>query len=395
MPSLKVTYLCRFVPAWRLPQLRSVVGSDAGIMLSVLAAKASNVHKHAGVLTLCEPGLSVEALPSLSANLESSGRATSWFLSPSLALRLVQQRPDVILMEGGSNLPNNLIGFIYGIATSTPIVWWSLGSIPGRKYGLLGRAFRLVVACLERQCDALVGYSSRAVRYFRSIGISELKCFRAVNVIDVDSVMAGIKDVLAYRLQSRNELGLKPDEPVLIFVGSVNPAKRAHLLPVILRRVRSTYVRATMTIIGDGPSLGTVREVAEEQGVTPYIRFLGAMSEGVGRHFAAADAMVLPGLGGLAIGESLAYGTPVVCSIADGTEEDLIDNPCSGIVLIGDQNDDVMADRFTQAIVAQLKHGMENPQSPLIARSQLESRYTLRDYALAVRAAIYHAHQNK
>jgi glycosyltransferase involved in cell wall biosynthesis len=395
MSGLRVAYLCRFVPAWRLPQLRSLVKSDAGIHLIVLAVKIHSAHKHSGVQYLREPGLSVEVLPSISTTLESSGRTTSWFFSPSLALRLVQQRPDVILMEGGSNLPNNLIGFIYGIATATPIVWWSLGSIPGRKYGLLGKVFRLAVACLERQCDALVGYSSRAVRYFRSIGISELKCFRAVNVIDVDSIMAGIKDVLAYRRQSRNDLGLKSDEPVLIFVGSVNPAKKAHLLPVILRKVRSTYGRATMTIIGDGPSLGTVREVAEEQGMTPYIRFLGAMSEGVGRHFAAADVMLLPGLGGLAIGESLAYGTPVVCSIADGTEEDLIDNPFSGIVLVGDQNEDVMVDQFTQAIVAQLKHGMQNPQSPLIARSQVESRYTLRNYALAVRDAIYHAHQNK
>jgi glycosyltransferase involved in cell wall biosynthesis len=298
-------------------------------------------------------------------------------------------------MEGGSNLPNNLIGFIYSIATSTPIVWWSLGSIPGRKYSTLGQVFRQVVACLERHCDALVGYSSRAVRYFRSIGISEQKCFRAVNVVDVDSIMAEINDVMAYRHESRADLGFKSDEPVLIFVGSLNPAKKAHLLPIILRRVRSVHRNTTMTVIGDGPSLAAVKLAAEEQGMTPFIRFTGAMSEGVGQHFAAADVMILPGLGGLAIGQSLAYGTPVICSVADGTEEDLIDNPCSGIVLESCEDENFLADKLAQAVVNQLRHCIASPQARSTARSLIETRYTLKQYSLSVRAALSYAYQNK
>ena len=33
----------------------------------------------------------------------------------------------------------------------------------------------------------------------------------------------------------------------------------------------------------------------------------------------------MPGLGGLAISEAMAYGLPVICSIGDGCEVDLVD----------------------------------------------------------------------
>ena len=394
MDTMRVAYLCRFVPIWRIPQLRSIVGSDGKLVLNVVAVNTNGTHKHQGVQAYHEQGLSVEVLQSVSVVVDSAGRSSPWYFTPSLALRLVQLRPDVILMEGGSNLPNNLIGFIYSIATSTPIVWWSLGSIPGRKYSTLGQVFRQVVACLERHCDALVGYSSRAVRYFRSIGISEQKCFRAVNVVDVDSIMAEINDVMAYRHESRADLGFKSDEPVLIFVGSLNPAKKAHLLPIILRRVRSVHRNTTMTVIGDGPSLAAVKLAAEEQGMTPFIRFTGAMSEGVGQHFAAADVMILPGLGGLAIGQSLAYGTPVICSVADGTEEDLIDNPFSGIVLESCEDESFLAENFSCAVISQLKFNDENPNFSLHAQQLLESRHTLKAYSKSIRVALFSAYSN-
>ena len=37
-----------------------------------------------------------------------------------------------------------------------------------------------------------------------------------------------------------------------------------------------------------------------------------------------SNIFVLPGTGGLAINEAMAYGLPVICSEADGTEKDLV-----------------------------------------------------------------------
>jgi len=62
------------------------------------------------------------------------------------------------------------------------------------------------------------------------------------------------------------------------------------------------------------------------------------------------NLMVLPGTGGLAISEAMAHGLPVICSIGDGVESDLIDVGVNGyIVEPGDEKQlaDTIADIFS------------------------------------------------
>lgn len=391
MTPVRVIYLCRYVPVWRLPQLRALLRDPKIAFLKIFCVSDGRNHKHSGILNYTEDKLSIEALPCFSATIPSYNRSSTWHFSPTLGPSLIRERPDVILMEGGSNFPNNLIGYAYASATSTPVVWWSLGAIPGRKYGFLGKIFRKIIRYLEGRADSLIGYSSRAIRYYLSNGIDPGRCFKATNVIDVDTIITQHPDIGSYRMNCRQELGLDPESPVLIFVGSLNAAKRSHILPNILKKVRVRYPGATMTIIGSGPELNALRIATRQQDMCSYVRFMGAMTDGVGAHIAAADVMVLPGLGGLVIGESLAYGTPVVCATADGTEEDLIVNGESGFI-VGDEPDDMAAcENFSAAIFDILSAWPMNASQLRKVRMSVQENNTLANYAENVRRAIFHA----
>lgn len=70
------------------------------------------------------------------------------------------------------------------------------------------------------------------------------------------------------------------------------------------------------------------RLVAQE--VVPGVRFFGRIVDGVGAYFAAADVVVLPGIGGLALNEAMFWGRPCVVSVADGTEDDLVIDGVTG-----------------------------------------------------------------
>ncbi|WAC03890.1 glycosyltransferase family 4 protein [Lacinutrix neustonica] len=61
--------------------------------------------------------------------------------------------------------------------------------------------------------------------------------------------------------------------------------------------------------------------------------FHGRQTEGLSSFYFKSNLFVLPGLGGLAISESMAYGLPVIASTADGTEKDLIVNNITGILI--------------------------------------------------------------
>jgi glycosyltransferase involved in cell wall biosynthesis len=76
-------------------------------------------------------------------------------------------------------------------------------------------------------------------------------------------------------------------------------------------------------VVGDGSEKDRlVKKTVEER--IPDVIFLGSVFAGIERYFAMSDLFVLPGEGGLAINEAMAYSLPVICSKADGTEKDLV-----------------------------------------------------------------------
>ena len=63
------------------------------------------------------------------------------------------------------------------------------------------------------------------------------------------------------------------------------------------------------------------------------------------------DLFVLPGTGGLAISEAMAHGLPIICSIGDGVEVDLIDPGQNGYIVPPDDVD-ALLDTITQVLAS-------------------------------------------
>jgi glycosyltransferase involved in cell wall biosynthesis len=89
-----------------------------------------------------------------------------------------------------------------------------------------------------------------------------------------------------------------------------------------------------LCIVGDGPTSDELKALANK--VYPRAEFFGS------RHgkelepiFASADLFVLPGTGGLAVQEAMAYGLPVIVARGDGTQEDLV-HPENGWLIPSD-----------------------------------------------------------
>ena len=55
-----------------------------------------------------------------------------------------------------------------------------------------------------------------------------------------------------------------------------------------------------------------------------HILYLGRIVDKVDEYFAAADCLVLPGVGGLALNQAMFWGKLCIVSEADGTEDDLV-----------------------------------------------------------------------
>jgi D-inositol-3-phosphate glycosyltransferase len=123
--------------------------------------------------------------------------------------------------------------------------------------------------------------------------------------------------------QAREKLGLKRNQPVLLFVGRLDPFKGPDLL---LRAATMMDEKAQIVIVG-GKSTGDkemkqLQELAEQLKISKRVHFTGAQPQHeLPMIYSAADVTVVPSYHesfGLAAVESLACGTPVVATRAGG-----------------------------------------------------------------------------
>lgn len=315
------------------------------------------------------------------------GHAVAPF-SPGLYAALDRFKPHVILCEGASNLPNNLIAYLYGLKRHAPLVQWGLGAIKGRKPSLLRKMVQPIIAAFERRAEITIAYSQRSARYYERIGIPPDRIVVATNVVDTQR---RLQEIASLDRESLYVDAHRESDFVVLFVGTLTPVKRVDMLVDAFARIADEPDHGGKTprlwVVGDGPS----REALEERSahLGERVQFFGRVTKGVSRYFLSADVFVLPGLGGLAVSDAMVHGLPVIASIGDGTEADLL-TPEAGIL-----DEELSVDR----LAGHLRKLREDPT--FRARLGAEAVRRIRDGANiescveSIRAAVHRAYAER
>lgn len=123
------------------------------------------------------------------------------------------------------------------------------------------------------------------------------------------------------RAEARADLGVSPDQPVLLFVGGLHYRKGAD---VLIRAVVGLPPPACRLLVcGEGELADDLRASAAELGLGDCVRFLGYRRD-VPALMAAADLFVLPSRWEgcpMVILEAMAAGLPIVATAVGGVPE--------------------------------------------------------------------------
>lgn len=381
--TVRVVVVYRVCPHWRAPmfaRLNALPDIDLTVFhgQSIPGTKLVNATRY--------DGFGHQELFTLSGRVKSSGRAVPWVFCPFIGWHLIRHKPDVLVLEGGSNVLTNIAVYAYAKLWRKPIVWWTLGQLPGRKYSGLGRVYRWVVVRMERAADALLGYSSVALAYFQRMGYPRQKHFRAVNCVDTERVMTELEQRSTRVAELGAQLALT-DRRVVLFVGALTAPKHIDRLIHAFARAREQLRPAHLLIVGDGPERRRLEALAADLQIAQTVTFAGEIIDGVSDYYELGDVFVLPGLGGLAVSEALTHGLPVICSQGDGCELDLVRNGVTGYRIDSSDTEKVI-DFIAEKLVAILSDEDRRPAMSAAARKVILEEHNVGSYIENVAAAI-------
>ena len=136
----------------------------------------------------------------------------------------------------------------------------------------------------------------------------------------------------------RNELGLAPERPVILFASKLQQRKHAdHLLEAYRSFIENQppHARPYLVIVGDGEQRAQLKSLAQQPGLED-VRFAGFRNQSeLPRFFQLADVFVLPSRHepwGLIVNEAMACGCPAIVSTDVGCHADLITDGVEGCV---------------------------------------------------------------
>ena len=266
-------------------------------------------------------GFSFKKLWSWSPVFRFKGQEYPFYFSPGLIFNLFRDRPDVVVTEGEINFINNIFIFLYCSFFKKKYVWWSLGKVRTRKKIFVNNLFDPVVDFLLYRSSCIMARNTWARDYYvNNKNIPFEKVIVAPNSMDEKLARSEVNDNTVQQLKSTVR------GHVVLYVGALTVHKRPKDLveAFALLSKMPEHDACELWFVGDGPEKNNLIALVDKYGIEKRVKFFGKVFSGVGNYFAAADLVVVPGLGGLVINHAMIFGKPVISRLADGTELDLV-----------------------------------------------------------------------
>jgi glycosyltransferase involved in cell wall biosynthesis len=233
-------------------------------------------------------------------------------------------QPDILIVESNPRYPNTRLGIDWMHARNRPVLGWGLGAPP--LGGPLAAWRRVLRQRLLRSLDGVIAYSQRGAQEYQQAGLPAERIFVAPNAA------------------AHRPTHPPPDRPpkysphpVVLYVGRLQARKRLDLLIQACARLPEP-LQPHLMIVGDGPVRQSLEELAGR--IYPATEFTGArFGAALEASFQQADIFVLPGTGGLAVQQAMAWGLPVIVAEGDGTQDDLVRPENGWRVTPGDLDD--------------------------------------------------------
>ena len=193
----------------------------------------------------------------------------------------------------------------------------------GKRYNkIIETVYENYYSSIVKRSNAILTYNKLGEEYFANSHLIHKNKIQILNnTIDEDAIFNATQyhnyaqeaDKMFPRLTAK----IKNFRNIVLYVGTINYDKNLQILPLIHEKLGESYF---FIIVGDG----IYKPLLEKQMNSANTFFAGEVVDIMTLCFfyKKSNVFLLPGLGGLAINQSLALVVPVICSEADGSEQE-------------------------------------------------------------------------
>lgn len=195
---------------------------------------------------------------------------------------------------------------------------------------LFNRINNLFLALIRKyyyaQIDFYLHYTDEGYEMVKSYNVRKDKIFVTYNSPDTNNIFQAIN------IGDQNLISLDKNDFRLIHTGRLVKWKKVDLIIEAVSKLNSEFPQIELLVIGDGPELESLKNLAVNLKVEKHIKFLGAIYdlETLLKLYHSSAIYILGGMGGLSINEAMAFGKPIICSVCDGTEKKLVRDGYNG-----------------------------------------------------------------
>jgi glycosyltransferase involved in cell wall biosynthesis len=271
----------------------------------------------------------------------NASRTTSPVRILARFLRCIRDVDPVAL--AGFDYPGAMLARAGGTIARIPVV---ISSIHSEHFG--GRLRRLALAWTDSLATVTTAVSHRMAQKLIDLGAASSRVRVIPNGIDMQAVGPHLR---TGRSALRGALGVREHEFLWLAVGRLDEPKDYPNLFAATTLLAKASLRVKLAIAGEGPLRDALRDHVTALRLDEVVSFLGHRGD-VPSCMAAADATVLAsaweGLPNVLI-ESLAVGTPVVCTDVGGARE-VVQDGRSGFI-VPRQNPEALAAAMSALMV--------------------------------------------
>lgn len=247
---------------------------------------------------------------------------------------VLDYKPDkVVFLYHAGKINYNLLALLLTYK-KIPFTIWTSGSgdnknIRNELSNLQLKLKWLFKKFIYNKAHNFISYSNHYASKLVEMGYDRSNIFVANNTINIERIV---------KKQKKDKIDIKTNNKKIkhfLFVGALTPQKKLDkAIHVFNKLVNEGNLNFYFNIVGQGNEFQNLKNIIHELDLQEYVILHGAKyGEELEEIFLKNDVFLLPGTGGLAVNEAMAYGLPIISTPGDGTGYDIIEDEFNGKLL--------------------------------------------------------------